>query len=110
MAQNKALVISFQMICGKKSQSGICPAPCATRGKQIFVIGSRKKFGGGGESECGMTLSNQKKMKLSQISQRKCLSVAKLSAAFSLFHAAAYLWTSASSSTIFSTNQRPGNR
>ena len=55
-------------------------------------------------------------MRFSQISQRKYLSVAKLSAAFPLFYAAAYLWTSTSSSTsiasstIFSTNQRPGNR
>ena len=54
-------------------------------------------------------------MRFSQISQRKCLSVAKLSAAFPLFHAAAYLWTSASSSTsitsstTFLTNQRPVN-
>ena len=44
----------------KIPQSGICSAPCATRGKQIFFIGGKKKFGGGGESECGMTQSNQK--------------------------------------------------
>ena len=31
-------------------------------------------------------------MRFSQISQRKCLSVAKLTTAFPLFHAAAYLW------------------
>ena len=80
-----------------------------------FFIGSRKKFGGGGISECDLTQSIEK-MRILQISQRKCLSVVKLSTAFPLFHAAAYLWTSASSSTsiasstIFLTNQRPGNR
>ena len=44
----------------KMPQSGICPAPCATRREQRNFIGGRKKFGGGGESECGMTQSNQK--------------------------------------------------
>ena len=90
-------------------------AVCNKR-KTNFFIGGQKKFGGGGTSECGMTQSNKQKMRFSQISQRKYLSVAKLSAAFPLFYAAAYLWTltksstSIASSTTFSTNQRPGNR
>ena len=35
-------------------------AVCRKR-KAIVFIGGRKKFGGGGKSECGMTPSNQKK-------------------------------------------------
>ena len=34
-------------------------AVCRKR-KAIVFIGGRKKFGGGGEFECGMTQSNQK--------------------------------------------------
>ena len=34
-------------------------AVCRKR-KTIVFIGGRKKFGGGGEFECGMTQSNQK--------------------------------------------------
>ena len=76
--------------------------------KANFFIGGGKKFGGGGESECGMTQSN-KKIESSQISQRNFLSVAKLSAAFPLCTSASSS-TSIASSTIFPTNQRPGNR
>ena len=54
--------------------------------KGNFFIGGRKKFGEGaiffGKSECGMTQSSQKRWIFSQISQTKCMSVAKLSATF----------------------------
>ena len=49
----------YKLVQKKTAKQNISNAVCRKR-KAIVFIGGRKKFGGGGEFECGMTQSNQK--------------------------------------------------